>query len=642
MVATTLGPGHDEEIPDGAGARGRAERSAAVVIAFLLTLFALLSWGAARTKSPTYDEPQNAVGAWMIAHGGDWRVHPDHPALWQYWMALPNGAGALRPDRSSPDWDRMLFFHWSRVRWTADMLFGTPGVDAERVVGRSRAMMLILAVLLGGLLAFWAWQMAGPFASLVAMSFFSLDPNLLAHASLVKNDVALAFATLLLMFALWRLGRKATPAGAMLAALAFAAGPGVKFSGLVFLPLTTLAFLARALIPTPWAWRGRALDGRGAKLLLAGAFILSFVATAWGGIWASYRFRFAPTADPAVRLDTESLLSRMRPDAGEIDSDGGGERPADRAAALAWRPGPFLRAVLWCEHHRILPQAWLYGLVYSEGGLLHRESFLMGERQRIGWWYYMPLAALFKTPLATIAAVIAAAAAGVLILVRALRSRPPTEATWSTAWSAACLLLPIAVFGAALMASRASLGLRHALPIFPFVLLCLGVVAARIHGARRRATRAVFAVLIVGAATETLASWPDYIAYFNAASRPWRLSLLGDSNLDWGQDLKLLADWRRSHPDPPLYLAYFGQAEPSYYGIDCKRFPATAPGEPGTVVPPPGEHVVLAVSATYLQGIYARDQRLAAFYADLRRRRPLAILGGSIYVFDSGRPAHGD
>src|SRR5262245_27389957 len=98
-----------------------ARARAAGGIVLLLALFAALSWRAARTKCPTFDEPQNTVGAWLIAHEGDWRAHPDHPALWQYWMSLPNGPAALRPDRSAPRWDEMLYFPWGRVLWTTDM-----------------------------------------------------------------------------------------------------------------------------------------------------------------------------------------------------------------------------------------------------------------------------------------------------------------------------------------------------------------------------------------------------------------------------------------------------------------------------------------------------------------------------------------
>jgi hypothetical protein len=612
--------------------RGRAATAAGCVI--LLTLFAALSWTAARGKCPTFDEPQNTVGAWMILHEGDWRVHPDHPALWQYWAALPNGPQALHPDRGSPEWDQMLHSPWSRVLWTAEMLFRTPGVDGERVVARSRAMMLCLAVTLGCLIALWARQLAGPFASIVAVAFFTLDPNFLAHASLVKNDVPLALATLFLMHSLWRLGQSIEPGRAAVAALAFAAGFGVKFSALLFLPLAALTLVCRALLPAPWPFFGRPLAGRGARLLASAILLVVFVGTAWGAIWASYRFRYAPSGDPEVRLDTGEILDRMRRANLEIARFAqGGEPASDEDAIPEWQPGRFLRCVLWAERHRVLPQAWLYGIVYSEGGLMRREGYLLGELRLDGWWYYMPLAGLFKTPLATLLAAFAAAVAGVLALRRRHASRDPSEASWS----AVCQVLPIVVFGTALMASRVSIGLRHALMIYPFVFIAVGVAAAGARVVYRRSVQAVLAVLLAALTIETLAAYPDFIPFFNAACRPGRMTLLGDSNLDWGQDLKLLAGWQRRNPGRPLYLAYFGQADPASYGIVCRRLPTASLGEPGTEMPAPGDRVVLAVSATHLQQIYIRDRQLISFYRSLRRQRPLEVLGGTIYLFDATR-----
>src|SRR3989442_1372203 len=119
----------------------------------------------------------------------------------------------------------------------------------------------------------WAWHLAGPIASIVALAFLALDPIFLGPASLVKNAVALAFSALLLMYALWRLGREVTPGRALVAALAFAAGFGVKFSALLFLPLAALILIARAILPVPWLFFGRSLAPRGTQLL-AGALHL--------------------------------------------------------------------------------------------------------------------------------------------------------------------------------------------------------------------------------------------------------------------------------------------------------------------------------------------------------------------------------
>src|SRR5688500_19217995 len=53
-------------------------------------IFCTLSWSAARTKSPTTDEPMHALAAWLWTHERDFRLDPEDPPLWGYWMSLPN------------------------------------------------------------------------------------------------------------------------------------------------------------------------------------------------------------------------------------------------------------------------------------------------------------------------------------------------------------------------------------------------------------------------------------------------------------------------------------------------------------------------------------------------------------------------
>jgi hypothetical protein len=129
-------------------------------------------------------------------------------------------------------------------------------------------------------------------------------------------------------------------------------------------------------------------------------------------------------------------------------------------------------------------------------------------------------------------------------------------------------------------------------------------------------------------------SWPHEIPFFNVAAGGAEsgMRLLSDSNLDWGQDLPLLADWHQRHPDVPLYLAYFGSTDPHYYGIDYLNLPG---GYPFSDVPIVTKSVpgVMAISATYLQGVYD-DGRLDKQLAYLRTQKPREVFGGSIYLFE--------
>ena len=102
----------------------------------------------------------------------------------------------------------------------------------------------------------------------------------------------------------------------------------------------------------------------------------------------------------------------------------------------------------------------------------------------------------------------------------------------------ALLILPI-VYLATAMTSDLNLGIRHILPIYPFLFVILGLTAA--DGLRRfpRPSTLVISLFLLGLALETYTAYPDFIPFFNVAAGGWENGprLLGDSNVDWGQGL---------------------------------------------------------------------------------------------------------
>jgi hypothetical protein len=145
----------------------------------------------------------------------------------------------------------------------------------------------------------------------------------------------------------------------------------------------------------------------------------------------------------------------------------------------------------------------------------------------------------------------------------------------------------------------------------------------------------VIAGLSLGVAGESLAATPDFLCFFNAAAGgPEKgIHLLGDSNLDWGQDLAAVADWQRRHPETQLYLSYFGMVDPAAYGIRYHPMPGNFLFGPSPSKEPIQEPAVLAISASHLQGLSV-EMNLGDFYAPYKTKAPREILGGTIYLFD--------
>ena len=257
--------------------------------------------------------------------------------------------------------------------------------------------------------------------------------------------------------------------------------------------------------------------------------------------------------------------------------------------------------------------------VLAEG----RTAFLLGESRSGGWWYFFPVAFALKTPVAfhVLAAIAAAAgwAAARGVAWRGLASHPARGPA-----------VALAVLVAVTMTSRMNIGMRHALPVLPFacILIAQGVAWAWARG--HKASRALVAVAVVAMIASTLRAYPFFISYLSeyAYGRPVHETLV-DSNTDWGQGLVALRSYMSENRIDRVQLGYFGTAVPRGYGIDYVPMPSYFQLADDS---PPGPRPRYAVvSATLLAGVYMFGDP----YAPLRQEKPVAVVGGSLYVFDT-------
>ncbi len=623
-------------------ANPRRKLLAAAICAVLLAIFAILSYSAAWQKSATWDEPEHLLGSFIHRHYKDFRINPEDPALFGWIASLPLRKDALKVSIESSAFRRILddtAWQWPFI-W--ETLYRTGGNDPEPLLRRARFMSTLVGVLLGATLAWWTYQLAGSAAAIVATALYAFCPNFLAHSSLVKNDVMLSAALLGLMFAVWRFGRRGTWLNLSAVALLTGAAVSVKYSGVLAGPIVAIALVVRAMLPQPWRWLGMELTTRLARLGMTLATCVVVAIVAYVFVWACYGFRFAATPDPTVGLNVTRVvvdakrneilaaLAREQQSAGQVQD---ASYSPTTAEIDAHQPSAPVRMVLWLERERLLPQAWLMGFLYTYKSTLIRSSYLLGDIRITGWWYFFLLAMLFKTPTATLAAALAALFSAPLVRLRR-RNPEPRFVDW---WALVCLVVAPALYGMSALSTNLNLGLRHVLPIYPFIFIGAGIVLGRLIVRWRVVGKILAGVLAFGLVAETLGAYPDYVAFFNTPSGESRggLRLLGDSNLDWGQDLTTLAEWQRRYPSRKLYLSYFGVADPEYYGVTASHLPGGYIfAQPAQIqLPDPREPSVLAISATNLQGIYLPDQ-LKPSYDELRKYQPFEVLGGSIYLYE--------
>ncbi len=459
----------------------------------------------------------------------------------------------------------------------------------DRLLAAGRAMVSLLGVLLGILLFCWARELFGFGVAAAVLLLYLLEPNLMAHAQLVTSDFAVTCFLFAAVYGLYRLVRRPT----WLAGLGFVGATGLaavsKFSAPILALLAVLLLATRALRDETW---GTART-RARRLLFASGLLAAAFAISWSAIWAAYDFRYqaAPNPVAVVRLDLDASVR----------------------AQLPW----VAAAVGWSERHRLLPNAFAQGFLYGRLRAEGRAAYLLGERSLEGFRLYFPVAILAKTPLALLLPL----GAGAILLLG--RHRPGGATSLH-------LLLPVALFLGAAMASNLNIGLRHVLPIYPFFLLIAGSAFA---AAARRARALPIVLLLVLAAVESIAIRPDYLAFFNVLSGgPERGdAILVDSNLDWGQDLPGLAAWMRDNGVEHVNLSYFGTADPESYGIRCTYLPGS-PFFASARIEAPRLPGYLAVSVTNLRGVYLNEAGRKLF-APLLAVEPVAVIGHSIRIY---------
>ena len=561
-----------------------------------LLLLALFGWMALSTSSRvgvTFDETAHLTAGYSYWSSGEYRLQPENGNLPQRLAAIPS----LAKDIQAPAWEGEA---WTRadVWWFGRELFFHLGNDTANLLLAGRSMIVLLAVALVALVYFWSYKLFGHTGGIISLGFAIFSPHLLAHGALITSDIAAALGFLLALGSWWKLCHHITTGRIAFAGVAMGILALAKYSSALFAPIALLILFVRCLRPTPIPWqlfghRGKLSGARRIPAILGGGIVAAVLAIII--IWSAYGFRYFTTQSADQEFTkpwSEILMKKPRLVSEHLSTK-----------TTAHHAGTVQKFVSWSREHHLLPEAYLYGLAFTDYHARGRLAYFAGEYRMTGWLEFFPVAFALKT---TIPALLLF----VLTFIVFARSKAICRARWI--YRLTPLLVFVGVYWAFTITSHLNIGHRHLLPIYPALFIVAGVTGSRI-GARQRRGLLIAALLLL-LCWHGIESWkvrPHYLTYFNqlTGGPTGGHRYFVDSSLDWGQGLPDLKTWLvENQHDEPLFLSYFGSDNPQRFDLQATRIGDLYFDYSPRQLLPPLTGGVYCISATMLHRVYTQTR----------------------------------
>jgi glyoxylase-like metal-dependent hydrolase (beta-lactamase superfamily II)/4-amino-4-deoxy-L-arabinose transferase-like glycosyltransferase len=532
------------------------------------------------TFSNTYDEPAHLGTGLELLDRGTYHYEHHHPPLARLAIALgPYVAGQRSAEaQASPASDPTTDF-WTRMAQGYD--------EGRRVLyegGYDRTLTLarlgILPFLLVALVVTYAWtrSLLGDWPAVAATFLLATVPPFLGNAGIATLDVPVAALGVAAIWAFCRwLDR---PVLWTTVALGMTAGGAImtKFSAIPFLAVSFISIFAwRAAVGSPQRVAAISVAHLRTAIGVAATMLIVF--------WICYGLGFTSIADPSNRPyeSIDNLLGKGSA-ASKIVSD---------IVELPVVP-------------EFVPQMWRGIQDVAYHNRIGHRSFLLGEVQSQGWWYYYLVAFAVRTPLPLLAFGLIGLGWMLAASVRRRDWRLAAPALAFTSVLAFCSIY-----------SKINLGVRHVLILYPLLAMAASYTAAQMILSLRRKAPAFVIVgcLLAAQAAISIRAFPDLMTYFNviAGSAPERVLMPID--VDWGQDLKRLEAELRKRKVDRVAVSYYGSAD-----LQRHDLPGYSP-----LVPHTPQTGWIAVSLWKL----TRDLD----YDWLRSFEPVARVGSSINLY---------
>lgn len=578
-----------------------------IILSLLLLTFFLQGLWFINNTSATFDEPVHIPAGWSYWKYNDFRLNPEHPPLIKYWCTIPLLFMNLHSEQTE---------YWEKAaEWEYGFHFIYDWNKDKPVLFYSRLMNLLLGVIFGLVLWFFTREVAGEKAAHLALTFFSFNPEIITHSSLVTTDSGIALFYLLSIYGLFVFSKGRYLKGILLLISGIAGGILTKYSFIVVLPFIVIWFLISL-------YKNRkALTQKNFRKIILGTCII--IISVYCLIWITYGLKYK-SIPQGVDYNTRWESIKLKGAAGKV--------------------------IAYASKYKILPEAYVYGTNYV---LINevRPTYIWGNILPRGVWYYFPSTFVLKTPLTLLVVLLVTVCFALRKSIDTHKNKIKRNISQNRNLKKIEVSIPPIIFGALLyyflyfiLFVRLNIGNRHILPVYSYVFIIAAIGLSALIKFRKG--KIIITGILLMYVLSVLNAAPHYLSFVNIIGggnkNGWKY--LADSNYDWGQDLKKLKEWSDENGKPEIKLAYFGNNDINATGLNytlipafrLSRFTNSKIEENLLKIPIKG---YFAISTTHLVGVNLEEYFFGFNpYEYFKERQPIATAGNSIRIYKEDQP----
>lgn len=489
-----------------------------IIVAALMVAMAVQLLVSAKTDSATADEPIHLLSGYATLTQQHMLFDPEHPFLVKAFAAIPllwlqpempEEALNLDAEQAAIDYNN---YHQAN-QWGWEMLF-QGSEDPYQVLFAARVMMVLLTLGLALVLFWWSRQLFSTVPALFVLALFCLDPNIIAHGKFINTDIGASLFFIGVLASFWQFLHSRSLRWLFITGIALGLGMLTKFSlGMlgIILPILTITWLVHH--------RGNLSNVE-----------LGFLKRLISKIKLSKRLTIWMQYVTSVVLVGVIALSILWLGYGTLMVINPEQNPTQRPSIL--EPAGTIMS--------ILPPTYAKGVANIVAP--NRQGYILGQCFEGSRWDYFPLLSLFKTPIPTLLLIFISVG-----LYLWTRFRPKF---YGVSFAGYYLIVPTVVYLAISGLTGINIGIRHVFPIYILFIIIAGYGLSKLwhYGFKRKQTKPVLTIsliLVGGLVASNILIWPYYLPYYNLfAQEPQNIPFIADdSNTDWGQGTKALAEY---------------------------------------------------------------------------------------------------